>query len=716
MWGGYRVRPFRGFRQIVFFFTLLAGCAHGVTIAGSGGLTVAVDSGGSYEVMVPGLNWRFHGSVGAQLANVLASTGADSLGAFQEVAFDFQSGAPRHASIRSYTERPAVLFTVSCITEAANTFSFPNFSDFPRNLDHLAFSGIFAPPSFSGLASESPWIFFDSAANTFIVSPASNFMTASTSWGPGGELRSGIEAGIAILPQGFQHRTLLVAEKGINRAFEAWGRALTGLNGKARPASDADPTLNRVGYWTDNGATYYYHTEGSLDYEQTLAAVKGDFDRVGISLGYVQLDSWFYPKGASAAWSSNGQGIYQYVAAAPLFPGGLGSFQRSLGAPLITHARWIDATSPYRRSYRMSGNVILDPAYWDAVAAYLATSGVATYEQDWLADKAQADFNLTDSDAFLDNMAAAMARRNVTMQYCMASPRHYLQSSKYSNLTTIRTSADRMARDKWTDFLYASRFASALGAWPFTDNFLSTEVSHMLLAVLSAGPVGVGDAVGALSAGNLLRAVRRDGVIVKPDAPLTPIDRSYAAMAHCADTPQVASTYSDFGALRGTYVFAYAQGTNTQVRISPADFGAATVYAYDYFAGKGQLLEASDVLQQAIEGDALYLVLAPVGPSGIAVLGDLDQFVPLGKKRVPALTDDGRVRLTVAFAPGETSRVITGYSPSQPTVTSAAGSVGPVSWSAATRLFHVAAMPGPDGMAAISIRRNLRRVTVRSPR
>ena len=86
-----------------------------------------------------------------------------------------------------------------------------------------------------------------------------------------------------------------------------------------------------------------------------------------------------------------------------------------------------------------------------------------------------------------------MARRHLTMQYCMASARHYLQSSKYSNLTTIRTSADHLQRDRWTDFLYASRLASALGAWPFTDNFNSGETSQLLLATLSAGPIGIGD-------------------------------------------------------------------------------------------------------------------------------------------------------------------------------------------------------------------------------
>jgi hypothetical protein len=420
------------------------------------------------------------------------------------------------------------------------------------------------------------------------------------------------------------------------------------------------------------------------------------------------LDSWFYPKGSASEWTNNGAGIYRYEAAAPPFLSGLLRFQQSLGVPLITHSRWIDPSSPYHSLYKMSGNVVIDPAYWETVAAYLANSGVATFEQDWLADKAHTDFNLTDGDAFLDNMAASMDRRHLTMQYCMASARHFLQSSKYSNLTTIRTSGDHLQRDRWTDFLYASRFGSALGVWPFTDNFKSTETSQLLLATLSAGPLGVGDPIGSINGPNLLHAVRRDGVIVKPDAPLTPTDASYSNMAHSTDTPQIAYTWSDFGELRTNYVFAFAQGKNLQAKISPSDFGIrGPVYAYDYFAGTGQLMDPEDVIQKQISGDALYLVMAPLGPSGIAVLGDADQFVTMGKKRVAGLTDQGAARVNVSFADGEASRMITGYSPVAPIVLAIEGSIGQVTYNDSTHLFRVPVMAGSSGRATIRIQKPL---------
>jgi hypothetical protein len=670
-------------------------------------MSISATPSGHYQVDVPSLSWQFSGEIGVPLANIISGSGVDSVGPYTQVSFDFNDGIARHAFLRSYGDRPGVLFSLTSPDSAsANNLSFPKFNQYPRDLSHVTFSGIFAPPSFGDLPNDGPWVFFDSSFNTFILSPAANFMTAATRWGPQRELSSGIAYEIPTLPRGFEQRSLLVVEKGINRAFDIWGGSMTALNSKVRPANDADTSLNKIGYWTDNGAPYYYQTAGSMTYEQTLLAVKADFDRAGIGLGYVQLDSWFYPKGPGALWSNNGQGIYEYVAAAPPFMQGLASFQQRLGIPLVTHARWIDASSPYRKTYKMSGNVVIDPAYWNNVSTYLANSGVATYEQDWLADKAQTDFNLTDGEAFMNNMASAMAGRNLTMQYCMASPRHFLQSTKYNHLTSIRTSADRLQRERWTDFLYTSRFASALGIWPFTDNFPSTETTHMLLATLSAGPVGVGDPVGKLSAPNLLRSVRRDGVIVKPDVPLTPIDASYLSMARNADQPQINSTYSDFGGLRTSYIFAYSTAANRKASFRPADAGVeGQVYLYDYFTGQGQVAESADVLERQITGDVLYLVAAPVGPSGIALVGDLDQFVPMGKKRIPAMTDDGAVHLSVAFAPGESSRTITGYSPFRPVARSAQGGLVPINYSQTTHLFSVTLTPGPEGRASVTIRR-----------
>jgi len=678
-----------------------------VSIGGHAGLTVTVSSDGSYQIAVPNPAWQFAGNIGGSPSNLAVVSGIDAAGgAYSEISFDFRTDAQRHAAIRAYVASPAILFTVSLPSGGPNTFSFPTLTVYPKGLRHIAFSGTFAFPTFQGWNDESPWVSFDSAMNTVILSAASHFMVARTGCLPTGELSSGISQQIVSLPAGFTQQTLLVIDNGINRAFDGWGRLLTGVTGKVRPSNDADVTLNRLGYWTDAGSSYYYSTEPALTYPQTLSAVQADFARQGVALGYVQLDSWFYPKGATADWTLLGAGIYEYVAASPLFPSTLATFQSSLGLPLVEHARWIDPASPYQQQYRMSGTVSIDPLYWSTVASYLSDSGSAGFEQDWLADKATTAYNLTDADDFLDNMASALGRRNLNIQYCSATARHFLQSSKYSNVTTIRTSQDRFNQPRWTNFLYASRLASAVGAWPFTDVFMTCETDNVLVATLSAGPLGVGDRIGSLNMGNLRRAVRPDGVIVKPDVPLTPLDSSFWSDSLNAQAPMIAATYSDFGDLRGWYFFLYAQGANTQAQFRLSDAGLnAPVFLYDYFNDTGRIVRPGELLTEDATGSR-YLVAAPIGKSGMALIGDTGQFVTLGKKRVAALTDDGDdMHVSLAFAAGEGSRTLQGYSPDPPTVTAGTGTAGALTYDAVTGRFTVEAMPGRDGVASLWIRR-----------
>jgi len=700
------------FRQVAVraalsgLFLIFATSVQAVSIGGNAGLTVTVSSDGSYEIAVANPAWRFAGSIGGSPSNLAVGSGIDAAGgAYSEISFDFRTDAQRHAAIRTYSASSAVLFTVSLPSGGPNTFSFPTLTVYPKGLRHMAFSGTFAFPTFQGWNDESPWISFDSAMNTVILSPASHFMVARTGCLQTGELASGISQQIASLPAGFTQQTLLAIENGINRAFDRWGRLLTGVTGKVRPSNDADVTLSRLGYWTDAGSSYYYSTELGITYPETLSAVQTDYARQGIALGYVQLDSWFYPKGAAADWTLFGDGIYEYVAASPLFPSSLAAFQSSLGIPLVTHARWIDPASPYQKRYRMSGTVSTDPLYWDEVARYLASSGSAGFEQDWLADKAATAYNLTDGDDFLDNMAGALGKRNLNIQYCSATARHFLQSAKYNNVTTIRTSQDRFDRPRWTNFLYASRLASAVGAWPFTDVFMSCETDNVLMATLSAGPLGVGDRIGSLHVGNLRRAVRPDGVIVKPDVPLTPLDSNFWSDSQNAEAPMIAATYSDFGDLRGWYFFLYAQGADTQAQFRLSDAGVnAQVFLYDYFNDTGRVVEPGELLNEDVTADR-YLVAAPIGTSGIALVGDTGQFVTLGKKRVTALTDNGAVHVSLAFAAGERSRTLQGYSPDPPTVTAGAGTAGALAYDPATGRFTVEAMPGRDNVASLWIRR-----------
>jgi hypothetical protein len=694
--------------RAVSLFSVLgiaSAAVQGVSIGGNAGLVVTVLSNGSYLVTTANPAWEFAGSVGVAPSNLSTQSGTDAAGgAYNQISFDFRTDVSRHAVIKAYLASPSVLFSASLPAGGPNSFSFPDFTVYPHSLNHIAYDGTFAYPTFQGWNSESPWICFDSAMNTVILSAASHFMVAQTAVLSAGDLASGISPQIASLPVGFTQQALLLVENGINRAFSDWGSLLTGVTGKVRPSNDADVTLNKIGYWTDAGSSYYYSGAQGLSYPDTLLAVQTGLAQQSIPLGYLQLDSWFYPKGPSADWTAINDGIYEYLAAVPPFAASLPAFQNSLGIPLITHSRWIDPSSPYWQQYQMSGTVSIDPLYWAAVADYVATSGAAAFEQDWLADKATTAYNLTDGDAFLGNMARALGQHNVSVQYCSATARHFLQSANYDNVTTIRASMDRFGSTRWSNFLYAGRLATAVGAWPFTDVFMSGETDNLLMAVLSAGPVGIGDPIGGWDLDNLRQAVRSDGVIVKPDMPLAPIDSSFWNDSQGAQAPMIAATYSDFGGLRAWYLFLYAQGANNQAQFRLSDAGVTgPVYLYDYLAGTGQVVLPGEWLNENAQGYR-YLVAAPIGPSGIALLGDLGNFVTLGKKRVPALTDDGVVHVNLAFTAGETSRTLEGYSPDRPLVAATAGAAGWPTYNPATRRFSVTVSPGLAGVASLDIR------------
>jgi hypothetical protein len=683
-------------RTLLALLLLLTG-ARPASAQGTGSAAeLSVDPSGRYQVRFFTPAWTFGGDVGRALSNIRSKDDRDAVGAFHEVDFDYGS---RTSGIRVYQASPVVVFSTMYVTGGQNTEPFPVLKTLPSLPYKLSYHDKpFSPYQLNSLAdaSDSPWLFFDGSSNGFLISPAANFLNARMTLGDVG-VSSGIDAAVPELPAGFTHQTLLVAGGGLNRVFDTWGAAMTALHAKARPANDADLTLEKFGYWTDNGATYYYRFEPELGYAGTLLAVKNEFNQRGIAIGYLQLDSWWYPKGPAQRWDDKEHGIFRYRAASDLFPDGLTAFQQQVGLPLVTHARWIDPASPYRSEFAFSGNVMTDDRYWADLMNYLQAGGVVTYEQDWLGAQAQPVYDLSAPRQFMGNMAAAAAQRGMTLQYCMALPRHILQSVEYGNVTSLRVSDDRFDRNRWDTFLYTSRLASALGVWPWADVFMSTERDNLLLATLSAGIVGIGDPLGATDAANLRRVMRADAVLVKPDVPLVPLDESLVAEAgQGARVPMVASTYSDHSGLRHLYVFAYARSDSPQTAtFAPASLGLmGESYVYDYFADTGRLLAAGSSFTTSVAGiRSLFYIVAPVGPSGIAFLGDAGAFASLGRKRISQLGDDGSVRATVEFAAGEQGVTLHGYAPKAPLASAVGGSIDGEDYDPEMQRFHLVLRP-----------------------
>lgn len=658
---------------------------------GSTGAQASIDATGKYTVTFAHPAWTFGGTLSAPASAIMSATGSDAVGPFHETTFTYTNAGTRNGRIRAYDHLPVVVFGETNPASGSNLRNFPVLSTLPTTPYHWTHQDIqFAPYTMSGFTGDSPWVFFDGSANAFILSAGSHFMNAETARSGSGTITVGIDSKISTLPAGFEQTAVLAADAGINQTHDDWGIALRKLGGKKLIPNDATPDLAKFGYWTDNRSTYYYKTQSGSDYQTTLKNVAKYFQQLGTPLGYIQLDSWWYPKGSANSWQKSGTdggGEYLYQADPSLFPSGLAAFQQSLGLPLITHARWIDTASPYRSMYKMSANVSIDPAFWSKIATYLKSSGVATYEQDWLNSNAlPSGSNLTDQDAFTDNMAQAMATAGISIQYCMALPRFYLQASKYQNLVTARASEDGFGRGVWRNFFYTSRLAWSMGLWPWTDVFMSSQHDNLLISTMTGGMMGVGDGVNGADKASIMRAIRADGALIKPDAPILLTDRTIIAEAQGKTNPSMATTYSDHTGGRTTYVFGFTS-SSAALSFTPAELGySGSVYVYDVNKQSGRLLTAMQANADTIS-DTAYYIVAPVGQSGIALLGEQGKLAPLGGKRISDWSDNGTLSVSVAFASGETSVTLSGYAPSAPMATADTGTVGSVQYDATSKRF-----------------------------
>src|SRR6266404_1298732 len=94
---------------------LIAGnCRAAVILADvPSGLSVEVDTNGSYEITTRSPLWTFGGNVGYPLEEIKTVSGRDAIDTYQDVTFHWKAPAEFSASIRRYDYRPAIVFSVN---------------------------------------------------------------------------------------------------------------------------------------------------------------------------------------------------------------------------------------------------------------------------------------------------------------------------------------------------------------------------------------------------------------------------------------------------------------------------------------------------------------------------------------------------------------------------------------------------------------------------
>lgn len=558
------------------------------------------------------------------------------------------------------------------------------------------------PPFRKALPSAGPLILFNDARETIVFSPADRFYE-SLIWFEGGAIHYGLEGELDAVPAGFQHRFLMVKGRGINRTVRAWGELLRA--GKVGPDRYADLGLSHLGYWTDNGAYYYYQTEEGMNEEDTLLAVKRDADERGIPYGYFQLDSWWYKKVPQSGLNPWG-GMIAWEPLPEMFPEGLARFREKLGLPLILHNRWFAPENDYRGAHEFvpdGGPEMALPAggeIFDELLGNAKSWGAFTYEQDWLIPQFWGIPHLRNgvghAAEWMGNIDRAAIAHGLTMQITMPGSAFLMDAVDRPSVTTVRTSID-YAPDApktsfWPQFHTVNMLAGALGIWPFKDNFHSSEKwgeEEALISILSAGMVGAGDRLGLARTDILSRLCRSDGMLLKPTRPATPID----AMFFAHQRPYLTATASELGFGRWNYLAAYQIERGDDARRSLDDFYALFAYdgvaledmfviperitdwsvdlradlgideqvvLYDWQTREAKLVRDRFELRATAEAFRhRYVVLAPVEKNDLALIGEPGKYVTVADRRVAGMTVlDDALEVSLIGAPGESVELL----------------------------------------------------------
>ena len=114
-------------------------------------------------------------------------------------------------------------------------------------------------------------------------------------------------------------------------------------------------------------------------------------------------------------------------------------------------------------------------------------------------------------------------------------------------------------------------------------------------------------------------------------------------------------------------------------------------------------MSATETFQETLgpAGDAFYVV-APVGPSGIAFLGDAGKFVGTGKQRIAAIQDAaGGLKVSVLCLLGESPITLHGYSLAAPQVSVSGGKPSAITYDLKTQHFTVTISPTAPAVTVI---------------
>jgi hypothetical protein len=313
----------------------------------------------------------------------------------------------------------------------------------------------------------------------------------------------------------------------------------------------------------------------------------------------------------------------------------------------------------------------------------------------------------------------------------MASPADFMQTVTLERVTSIRTSGDYRyiigSGALWAWFFYTNALARALGLTPYKDVFFSSSEGEgwdgdpsceceALVAVLSSGPVGIGDRLGRTDRALVMRTCREDGMLVKPDVPVAALETCYHGHPTVEPLPLVGEAHTRHPAglwhyvvgihvWRGEEPIAYRFDLEGLGSLRPTE----ALLAYDFRRAQAERIEASSA-EPAWEvelepQDWDYRILCPILPGEIAIVGDVSRYASAGDARLRDVRATGSgLAFEALGSPGERFE-ITGWSARPPRAARALDANGerPLHVRYEGRLFQIPIAVGERGWLGVQI-------------
>ena len=415
---------------------------------------------------------------------------------------------------------------------------------------------------------EGPVLFTDVDGTSVLFGPLNDplntvFNIVSSAGGKQGHVKAlafGPSSMLTSLPQGYSTRVVLVVGDGATESIGRYGPLLSGNELQYRShhffrSRIADPFVDKISAWTDNGAYYFYageQTKTMPPAQSTLPQWLSNLSSSGIAVESLQLDGWWMNQTTSAPNAN----IFPYWE----------TFRNKLGEKtnLLLYKAFFSGKYDLFEKYEkvQSPKGVWYPSGEDAYGFYgdlldaFKKLGGTNFETDFMSDHLLPTPGLANHvdglRLYHEGLTKAALERNIPVQFCMPTVCQILAAANYPAVTNARVSTDyateRIPRESsldnwvptyviglpdlllWSIGLAPSKDIVATtihqpGGGIKRDNY-NVEMDYVL-AILSGGPVGLGDGIKMTNVSLTRAGIRKDGTILKASKPLTAVDSTF---------------------------------------------------------------------------------------------------------------------------------------------------------------------------------------------